>query len=248
MIDLKNLKFSYDGQKNAVEELNISCQPGEVFGLLGPNGAGKTTTLKMLTGILKPTAGEVHINGINLQENPLEAKRQFAFVPDDPNVFPRLTGLEYLRFIADIYEVPESVRQERLERLTSLFQIKEALGNRLSTYSHGMRQKVILAGALIHDPPVWILDEPMTGLDPRSAYNLKELMQQHKQEGKLVLFSTHVLEVAEKLCDRLAIIHQGRILFVGTMQQLRGEFKQDSSLEKIFLELTERDPDQLEMA
>lgn len=239
MIQIDNVSKSYDGKTLAVKPMQLEIRSGEIFGFLGPNGAGKTTTLKMITGILQPDSGRILLEGHDIVQDPLAAKRSFGFVPDDPNIFLRLKGVEYLRFIADIYEVPASVREDRVTRLADTFGLTDVLGDTLQSYSHGMRQKMILAGALLHEPPVWILDEPMTGLDPKSSYELKQMMREHADHGHTVLFSTHVLEVAEKVCDRVAIIDKGSILFSGTIAELRQHYSENSSLEAMFLQLTE---------
>ena len=241
MIELKNVSKTYAGSVLAVDQLDLTIQDGEIFGFLGPNGAGKTTTIKMITGILKPDQGQILINGKDIQQEPLEAKKLFGFVPDDPNTFLRLKGIEYLNFMADIYNVNTEIRQERIENLSQRFDMRSALHDQIQSYSHGMRQKIMVMGVLIHEPPVWILDEPMTGLDPRSSFVLKEMMREHADENKTVFFSTHVLEVAEKVCDRVAIINKGKILFCGNMEEMRKQFKSDESLEKMFLELTDNE-------
>ncbi len=241
MIELKNVSKTYAGSVLAVDQLDLTIQDGEIFGFLGPNGAGKTTTIKMITGILKPDQGQILINGKDIQQEPLEVKKLFGFVPDDPNIFLRLKGIEYLNFMADIYNVNTEIRQERIENLSQRFDMRSALHDQIQSYSHGMRQKIMVMGVLIHEPPVWILDEPMTGLDPRSSFVLKEMMREHADENKTVFFSTHVLEVAEKVCDRVAIINKGTILFCGNMEEMRKQFKSDESLEKMFLELTDNE-------
>lgn len=211
---------------------------GEIFGFLGPNGAGKSTTIKMITGIHGVDKGTITINGIDIMKNPMEAKRTFGYVPDSPDMFLRLKGIEYLNFMADMYEVPKEVRQERIESLAKKFDLYNALSDQIQSYSHGMRQKIVIIGVLVHEPDVWILDEPLTGLDPKSAYILKEMMREHADKGKIVFFSTHVLEVAEKLCDRVAIINKGNLQFKGNLDEMRDHFKSNESLEKMFLEMT----------
>ncbi|HOV26270.1 MAG TPA: ABC transporter ATP-binding protein [Pseudobacteroides sp.] len=238
MIELINVNKTYNGKLKAVDNLNLLVQKGEIFGFLGPNGAGKTTTIKMLTGIIGCDSGTIKINGIDVDKNPLEAKRQFGFVPDDPNIFLRLKGIEYLNFMGDIYNVSASDRKTRIEELSERFEMVNALSDSIQSYSHGMRQKIVIMGVLIHNPSVWILDEPMTGLDPKSSFVLKEMMREHASKGNTVFFSTHVLEVAEKLCDRVAVINKGKILFCGTLEEMKIHFKGEESLEKMFLELT----------
>lgn len=240
MIEISRVSKSYNrGQIKAVDDVSLTVNDGEIFGFLGPNGAGKTTLIKMITGILNADQGSIKINGRDIKDNPLEAKMQFGFVPDDPNVFSRLAGIEYLNFMADVYRVPSEIRVERIQKLLERFEMSAAAADLIQSYSHGMKQKIVVIGALLHNPPVWILDEPMTGLDPRSSYDLKEMMREHADAGKTVFFSTHVLEVAEKICDRLAIINQGRVIFCGSLQEIRTHARENQSLENLFLELTE---------
>jgi ABC-2 type transport system ATP-binding protein len=241
MIEIINVNKSYNGKDKAVDNINLTIRNGEIFGFLGPNGAGKTTTIKMVTGILSADSGNITINGIDIEKNGLEAKKQFGFVPDNPDMFLRLKGIEYLNFMADIYDVPSNLRKERIEALANRFEMSNALIDQIQSYSHGMRQKIVIMGALVHEPEVWILDEPMTGLDPKSSYVLKEMMREHANRSKSVFFSTHVLEVAEKICDRVAVINRGKILFCGTLDELRQHFKASVSLEKIFLEMTDNE-------
>lgn len=241
MIEIQNLSKSYVKGKKSVDTLNLTIKDGEIFGFLGPNGAGKTTTIKMITGILNPDEGDVLIDGKSIIKESLEAKKGFGFVPDSPDIFLRLKGIEYLNFLADIYEIPEEVRKQRIEELTKQFEINDVLQNQMQTYSHGMRQKIVVCGVLLNNPKNWILDEPMTGLDPKSSYDLKEMMRKHVKEGNSVFFSTHVLEVAEKLCDRIGIINKGKLVFVGTYAEMKDKFKENASLEELFLELTENE-------
>lgn len=239
MIEIAGVTKAYGGgQKIAVDNLSLTVKPGEIFGFLGPNGAGKTTTIKMLVGLLRPDRGTVRVNGYDMATQPLEAKRQLAFVPDTPEVYDKLTGMEYLNFIGDIYDVSAADRQERIHRFAETFELSGALQDRISAYSHGMQQKLVLMSALLHNPPVWILDEPLVGLDPRAAHNLKELMAEHTRQGNTVFFSTHVLEVAERLCDRVAIIKKGKIIACGTLDELRNQRQTGDTLEQIFLEMT----------
>lgn len=244
MIEILNVEKSYNGATKAVDKLNLVIPDGEIFGFLGPNGAGKTTAIKMITGILNADGGTIRINGKDIRKDGIEAKKQFGFVPDSPDMFLRLKGIEYLNFMGDIYEVPGDVRKKRIENLAERFEMTYSLGDLIQSYSHGMRQKIMLIGALLHDPAVWILDEPMTGLDPKASHILKEMMREHADSGKTVFFSTHVLEVAEKICDRIAIINKGKILFCGTFEEMKEHFRQDDSnesLEKMFLEMTENE-------
>lgn len=238
MIEFKNVSKSYVSNKFAVEDLNLKINDGEIFGFLGPNGAGKTTTIKMLTGILKPTNGEIFINDINIETSPIEAKRNFGYVPDSPDIFLNLTGNEYLNFMADMYEISD--RKNKIMELAQKFEMANNLGERISSYSHGMRQKIILIGALLSEPKNWILDEPMTGLDPKASHVLKEMMREHANKNNTVFFSTHVLEVAEKICDRVGIISDGKLVALGTISEIKDKFN-EGTLENIFLEITENE-------
>lgn len=237
MIEIKHVTKTF-GSKKAVDDLDLTISTGEIIGFIGPNGAGKTTTIKMMTGVLNPDEGDILINGKSIQKEPLEAKRQFGLVPDNPDMFLRLKGIEYLNFMGDIYDVDAQQRQQRIETMAEIFEIKDVLNDKILSYSHGMRQKIIIMGALINDPEVWILDEPMTGLDPQSSFHLKQMMREHANKGKTVFFSTHVLEVAEKLCDKIAIIAHGKMIYYGTLEELRAQHG-EQSLEELFLEVTE---------
>jgi ABC-2 type transport system ATP-binding protein len=239
VIELTNVSKIYGNTVKAVDNLNLVIPDGEIFGFLGPNGAGKTTTIKLIAGILNANSGTIRINGLDIEKDALSAKMQLGYVPDTPNVFLRLKGIEYLNFMADMYEVSTEDRRERIESLAKRFSMDDVLNDRIQSYSHGMRQKIIIMGVLVHNPPVWILDEPMTGLDPRSSFLLKEMMREHADSGNTVFFSTHVLDVAEKLCDRVAIINKGQLLFCGSMEEMQDHFKKNTSLENMFLELTE---------
>ena len=239
MLEIKNVSKSYDNKINVVDNLNLDIKEGEIFGFLGPNGAGKTTTIKMMTGINGIDKGDILINGISISDSPLEAKKRFGYVPDSPDIFLRLKGIEYLNFMCDIYDVDIETRKERIKDLAKRFSLEDALGDKIQSYSHGMRQKIVVMGALMHNPDVWILDEPLTGLDPKSAYELKHMMREHADNGKTVFFSTHVLEVAEKVCDRVGIINKGKLLFVGTLNEMKKHFKENQSLENMFLEMTD---------
>lgn len=240
MIDIINVSKSYNkGTVKAVDSLSMKVNKGEIFGFLGPNGAGKTTTIKMMVGLLNPDEGQIFINGKDISQNAIEAKKEMGFVPDTPNLYERLTGLEYLSFMADVYGVPAQERKKRIDHFLEMFGLTNAASDLIKTYSHGMKQKIALTGALIHNPAVWVLDEPMVGLDPKSSHLLKEQMREHCNNGNTVFFSTHILEVAEKLCDRIGIIHHGKLIAIGTMEELRQGDNADS-LENIFLELTEK--------
>ena len=241
MISIKNVSKSYDKKEKFIEKLNLEIRDGEIFGFLGPNGAGKTTTIKMITGILEIDEGDILINNYSIKNQPIEAKRQFGFVPDNPDMFLRLKGIEYLNFMADIYEVTLEQREKLIEELTDLFDIKDVLNDRIQSYSHGMRQKIIIIGSLLHEPKNWIIDEPMTGLDPKSTFELKKIMKEIAEKNKTVFFSTHILDVAEKLCDRIGIINNGKLLFVGTLDEMRKELKENKSLEELYMEITKND-------
>ncbi|WP_101772478.1 ABC transporter ATP-binding protein [Peptostreptococcus faecalis] len=233
MISIKNVTKKY-GDKLALNDISLDIKDGEIFGLIGHNGAGKSTTIKSLVSIIDPTIGEIWIDEKELSKNRNEIKKMIGYVSDSPDMFLKMQALEFWRFIADIYEVPENEVDSRLEFLYSEFDMKKNANGIIEDFSHGMRQKTFLIAALLPNPRIWILDEPMTGLDPQSAYNLKELMKKHAQEGNTVLFSTHVLEVAEQLCDRIGILSKGKLLFVGTMDELRG-IHPGRSLEEIYL-------------
>ena len=237
MLKITNLSKSYaKGTKKAVDSLSLEIKNGEIFGFIGPNGAGKTTTIKMITGILIPDHGETEINGHSLKNDPIAAKKSMGYVPDNHDIYEMLTGREYLSFMADMYGVPMRERKERIERYLKQFELDKAVDNQIKSYSHGMKQKLVITGALLHEPALWILDEPLVGLDPRSAMLLKEQMRAHCSAGNTVFFSTHVLEVAERLCDRIGIVDKGRLIAVGTLDELRSS--SGETLESIFLERT----------
>lgn len=237
MIEIKNVTQSYVKGKNVIERMNLKVDNGLVYGFLGPNGAGKTTTIDMITGVIKIDEGDILIDGKSIVKHPIAAKSKFGFVPDSPDVFEKLTGLEYLNFIGDIYGVDAKKRFERTEELANKFGIYDHLRDRIQSYSHGMKQKLLIISVLIHNPKNWILDEPMTGLDPQASHTLKELMIEHSRKGNTVFFSTHVLEVAEKICDRIAIIDRGKIIFEGTIEELHKKLKSKDSLEDSFLKI-----------
>ena len=241
MISIKNVSKSYNQKNKIINNLNLEIKNGEIFGFLGPNGAGKTTPIEMITGILEIDQGEILINKINIEKKPIEAKKQFGFVPDNPDMFLKLKGIEYLNFMADVYEISTEDRKKRIEELSTIFEIKNELNNIIQNYSHGMRQKIIIIGSLLHNPQNWIIDEPMTGLDPKATYELKNIMRNLAQQNKTVFFSTHILDVAEKLCDRIGIINKGKLLFVGTIEEMRKELKENKSLEELYMEITKND-------
>ena len=239
MIDLQNVTKTYNknGTK-AVDNLTLHVEGGELFGFIGPNGAGKTTSIKLMTGILAPDEGTITMAGHRMDEDRLAAQRLIGYVPDGNDLYDRLTGMEYLNFMADVYQVDAAKRKAHIEKYLDIFDLEGAIHNQVRSFSKGMKQKLVVIGALIHNPPVWILDEPLGGLDPRAAHLLKEEMIRHCKEGNTVFFSTHVLEVAEKLCTRIGVISHGSLKALGTLEELRsGEV--DASLEELFLELTE---------
>lgn len=236
MLQIKGVTKVYGKDKKAVEALSMSINQGEIFGFIGPNGAGKTTTLKMITGIIAPTDGDILVDGHSVKTDAVAAKKSFTFVPDHPEIYDAVKGIDYLNFIADMYEVSLNDRKERIQRYTKMFQIDDALLQTVNAYSHGMRQKLMICGALLPKPKLFILDEPHVGLDPHSAKVLKDLMKEHCAEGGTVLFSSHVLEVVENLCDRVAIIHKGKLIGCGTIDEITNNT--DVSLEDIFLEMT----------
>ena len=241
MIEIKNVSKSYKKGKKVIDDLNLKINNGEIFGFIGLNGAGKTTTIKMLTGILEIDEGEILIDGKSIFTDAVEAKKNIGLVPDNPDIFLKFKGIEYLNFIADVYEVDEEERVKEIEKYAKAFSMEEELENKIESYSHGMRQKIHIIGALLHKPNNWILDEPITGLDPKASYDLKKIMKDYANEGRTVFFSTHILEIAEKLCDRIGIINKGKLVFVGTLEEMRKEFGQKLSLEEMFLEVTENE-------
>ncbi len=239
MLEINNLTKTYGNNARAsVDNLSLKVNSGEIFGFIGPNGAGKSTTIKCITGIIDFEYGNVQISGIDLKSNPIEAKKHIGYVSDDHVLYEGLTGEEYVNFICDVFDVPVAQRKEELAEYAELFSLQDALKKQISTYSHGMKQKLNIIGALIHEPEIWILDEPMTGLDPRSAYNLKKLMREHADKGNLVFFSSHVLEVVEKVCDRVGIIEDGKLITCCEIDLLK-ERNKDKSLEELFLKLTD---------
>ena len=234
MLHIENITKRY-GDKAAVDHLTLSIAPGEICGFIGHNGAGKTTTIKICCGILQPDEGRVLVNGTCVQDDPIACKRVIAYIPDNPDLYEYMSGIQYLNFIADIFAVPKAEREARIRRYADAFELTGDLAQPVSTYSHGMKQKLAIISALLHDPKLIIMDEPFVDLDPKAAHLLKQLMREHCDKGGAIFFSTHVLEVAEKLCDRVAIIRGGKLVTAGTMEEVRG----DSSLEDVFLELEE---------
>lgn len=237
MIEIQNVSKRYAKGNLAVNNISFTVPDGEIFGFLGPNGAGKTTTIKMIVGLLQQNQGTILVNGTDTLQDPIRVKEQIAYVPDNPVLYEKLRGTEYLDFVADMFRMDQQTRQARIEQYATMFNLRNDLHDMIGTYSHGMQQKLALIAALIHEPEVFILDEPMVGLDPKSSFQLKEHMRQRCDEGKTVFFSTHVLDVAERICDRIAIINKGKIIAIGTMDELRESH--EGTLEKMFLELTQ---------
>ena len=232
MLVINHLSKSYNGVL-AVDDLNLHIQKGEIYGFIGHNGAGKTTTLKSIAGILNFEDGDILIDGLSIKESPLECKKKIAYIPDNPDIYEFMSGIEYLNFICDVFSINSDVRKEKIEKLASEFEIKDNLASPITTYSHGMKQKLAIISALVHNPKLIILDEPFVGLDPKAAFSLKKMMREHCDLGGAIFFSTHVLDVAEKLCDKVAIIRKGKLIKSGTMEEVKG----DESLEEVFLEL-----------
>ena len=232
MLKIEHLTKRY-GEHLAVDDLSLHIQPGEIYGFIGHNGAGKTTTLKSAVGILQFDAGTITICGHSIADEPLECKKLLAYIPDNPDLYEFMSGIKYLNFIADVFAIPAAERQERIRRYADALELTDDLGQPISAYSHGMKQKLAVIAAWMHSPKLILMDEPFVGLDPKAAHLLKEMMRAHCDDGGAIFFSTHVLEVAEKLCDKVAIIKQGRLIKAGTMEEVKG----DDSLEEVFLEL-----------
>ena len=232
MLNIEHLTKTY-GEKKAVDDLNLHIRPGEIYGFIGHNGAGKTTTLKSVAGILQFDAGEIYIGGDSVREKPLECKRKIAYIPDNPELYEYMTGIRYLNFIADIFGVDAALRRERIRRYADAFELTGDLAQPIAAYSHGMKQKLAIIAAWLHEPQLILMDEPFVGLDPKAAHLLKGMMREICDRGGAIFFSTHVLEVAEKLCDKVAIIKGGKLIRSGTMEEVKG----DDSLEEVFLEL-----------
>ena len=232
MLNIEHLTKRY-GDKTAVCDLSLHIRPGEIFGFIGHNGAGKTTTLKSAVGILQFDSGTITIGGKNIREDPVACKKELAYIPDNPELYEFMSGIKYLNFVADIFAIPAGLRQERIRQYSEIFELTNDLAQPISAYSHGMKQKLALISAWLHAPKLIVMDEPFVGLDPKASHLLKEMMREHCDSGGAIFFSTHVLEVAEKLCDKVAIIQRGRLIKEGTMEEVKG----DDSLEEVFLEL-----------
>lgn len=235
MIEIKNVSKIYNGEKKAIDNISFTVNDGEIFAFIGHNGAGKTTTIKSIVGILDFEEGDILVNGISIKKSPIECKKQMAYVPDNPDLYENMKAIDFINFVCDMYETSAEERKINIEKYAKMFEIEGNLHDDISSFSHGMKQKVALIAALAHNPEVLIMDEPFVGLDPKAVYDMKEIMRNMCKEGKTIFFSTHILEVAEKLCNRVAIIKQGKIVKVGNMQEIKG----DESLEQVFLELDE---------
>ena len=236
MLEITNLTKIY-GDKKAVDGLTLHIKPGELYGFIGHNGAGKTTTLKSVAGILRFEEGDIRVNGISVRENPLDCKKNIAYIPDNPDLYDYMSGIQFLNFIGDVFAVPADVREERIRKYADLFGLRFDLAQPISAFSHGMKQKLAIISAWMHEPKLIIMDEPFVGLDPKASHTLKEMMRETCDAGNAIFFSTHVLEVAEKLCDRIAIIKEGKLIREGTMEEVKG----DESLEEVFLELEDEE-------
>ena len=236
MIEIKNVSKTYNGEKKAIKNISFDIKDGEIFAFIGHNGAGKTTMIKSLVGILDFEEADILINNNSIKKDPINCKLEMAYVPDNPDLYENMTAIDFINFICDMYKIDIEVRKENIKKYASMFEIEDKLNNDISSFSHGMKQKVALIAALAHNPNVLIMDEPFVGLDPKAVFDIKNIMKQMTKEGKTIFFSTHILDVAEKLCDRVAIIKNGEIVKIGKMKDIKG----DSSLEKVFLELGEK--------
>ena len=236
MVEIKGLCKSYDN-KRVVDNLDLTINDGEIYGFIGHNGAGKTTTIKCLIGILSFEKGEILIDGLSIKDKPIECKRKIAYIPDNPDLYNYMSGVDYLNFIGDVFNVTNEERIKRIDKYAGIFELTDSLANPISSYSHGMRQKLAIIAAWLHEPDLIVMDEPFVGLDPKASHDLKLMMREFCDNGGSIFFSTHVLEVAEKLCDKVAIIKQGQLIKSGTMEEVKG----DSSLESVFLELEDDD-------
>mgnify|MGYP004641849441 FL=1 len=236
MIEINNVSKTYNGVKKAIKDVSFKVNGGEIFGFIGHNGAGKTTMIKSIVGILDFEDGDILVNGKSIKSNPIECKMDIAYVPDNPDLYENMRAIDFINFICDMYEIDKDTRKKNVLKYAKMFEIDEKLGDDISSFSHGMKQKVALIAALSHDPKVLIMDEPFVGLDPKAVFDMKEIMRSMAKEGKTIFFSTHILDVAEKLCDRVAIIKSGEIVKIGKMKDIKG----DESLEEVFLELGEQ--------
>lgn len=235
MIEIKNVSKTYNGEKKAIHQVSFDIQDGEIFAFIGHNGAGKTTMIKSLVGILDFEEGDIFVNHKSIKKDPIGCKLEMAYVPDNPDLYENMTAIDFINFVCDMYDTPVNIRKENIEKYAKMFEMNDKLHDDISSFSHGMKQKIALIAALSHNPNVLIMDEPFVGLDPKAVFDMKNVMKEMTKEGKTIFFSTHILDVAEKLCDRVAIIKNGNIVKIGKMKDIKG----DSSLEKVFLELGE---------
>ena len=236
MIEIKNVSKTYNGEKKAINQVSFDIKDGEIFGFIGHNGAGKTTMIKSLVGILDFESGDILINNKSIKKDPIGCKLEMAYVPDNPDLYENMSAIDFIDFVCDMYDTPIETRKENIEKYAKMFEMEDKLNDDISSFSHGMKQKVALMAALSHNPNVLVMDEPFVGLDPKAVFDIKNIMKEMTKEGKTIFFSTHILDVAEKLCDRVAIIKNGNIVKIGKMKDPKG----DSSLEKVFLELGEK--------
>ena len=236
MIEIKNVSKTYDGVKKALNDVSFSVKDGEIFAFIGHNGAGKTTMIKSIIGILDFQEGDILINNKSIKKDPIACKLDMAYVPDNPDLYENMKAIDFINFVLDMYDVPSNIRKEKIEKYAKLFELEDKLTDDIASFSHGMKEKVALIAALAHDPKVLIMDEPFVGLDPKAVYDIKEIMKQMAKDGKTIFFSTHILDVAEKLCSRVAIIKNGQIVKIGKMNDIKG----DESLEQVFLELGDK--------
>ena len=236
MIEIKNVSKTYDGVKKALNDVSFSVKDGEIFAFIGHNGAGKTTMIKSIIGILDFQEGDILINNKSIKKDPIACKLDMAYVPDNPDLYENMKAIDFINFVLDMYDIPSDTRKEKIEKYAKLFELEDKLTDDIASFSHGMKQKVALIAALAHDPKVLIMDEPFVGLDPKAVYDIKEIMKQMAKDGKTIFFSTHILDVAEKLCSRVAIIKNGKIVKIGKMNDIKG----DESLEQVFLELGDK--------
>ena len=236
MIEIKNVNKTYNGEKKALNNITFDIKDGEIFAFIGHNGAGKTTMIKSLVGILDFEEGDILINKKSIKTDPIGCKLEMAYVPDNPDLYENMTAIDFINFVCDMYDTDVNIRKENIEKYAKMFEMEDKLNDDISSFSHGMKQKIALIAALSHNPKVLVMDEPFVGLDPKAVFDMKELMKKMTKEGKTIFFSTHILDVAEKLCDRVAIIKNGNIVKIGKMKDIKG----DSSLEKVFLELGEK--------
>ena len=236
MIEIKNVSKTYNGEKKALNQVSFDIKDGEIFGFIGHNGAGKTTMIKSLIGILDFESGDILINNKSIKKDPIGCKLEMAYVPDNPDLYENMSAIDFINFVCDMYDTPIETRKENIEKYAKMFEMEDKLNDDISSFSHGMKQKVALMSALSHNPNVLVMDEPFVGLDPKAVFDIKNIMKEMTKEGKTIFFSTHILDIAEKLCDRVAIIKNGNIVKIGKMKDIKG----DSSLEKVFLELGEK--------